>query len=260
MFTKINGCHIDMRTVSFQQYPFNGSGKDFALEDCVIIGQPGIRWIYNEQGNGYQTALYPHNLIEGITVHAGSAVFGSLASTESVYRDITISPVLTGSTGSSEHHLALDARWRDHPAWETPQVNVFDNIDSQQTAYYFASVKINANAVGSTYFILNSSFDNTSRTLFRGLGGGGVGDYDSGGDASKLMVYFRDTDLHISDASGGFQYMSLFLTSGRFERLTDSGSGAGARRAGTWRSRQRAGRRSWTWTRRCGGCRQTRAT
>src|SRR5690606_5616720 len=132
----IDGFYLDLRGSGISQ-PFNGLGPYIEIRNGIVVARDnGFSAVFRENGNGYQKALYPDYRFENITVYDNgdpndSAVFASLNTTRSVFRNIRKTPSPLNVDGAASLSLGLKANWRDNYAWEEPQVNVFDGIEHE---------------------------------------------------------------------------------------------------------------------------------
>ena len=187
--------------------------------------------IYKENANGYQKALYHSNVFAHILIidpdesvsdrdHMED-ITGTLNATNSVVRDVRVDRSRGSGRGGRSFELA--ARRRNHPAWDTPQVQVFEDISDGPTHYLVEVTVEQDDPAGMDVFIRNSSFDNSSDRLFSGSGGGRIEDLKGGGDPSKLRVFMEDVTFNMSDRN--FVNAELFFAMARFRNVTDRRSG-----------------------------------
>lgn len=219
---RIDGFFFDLRGGDLF-VAFSGLGPRMEIRNGVVVDDGGVT-LFQENGNGNQTALYPDYRIENVEMY-GAGGIGPTNLQRGLFRNIRSSYDLVGDVGSREHGLRLNAGWRNHPAWDTVQVTVFDGVRLDSRVEYLAhtSVTTNLNAVGADYFILNSRFNNQNNTLFRTIG--------ENGDFDLLRVYFDSTEVKIH--GNYFQNLFRFLSVGRFKDVTDTNSGRVSESEGT---------------------------
>lgn len=229
LYTTINGFYVDLRG-SESGIPFDGLGSNISIagaseSDPGIVIVPGDRnsiGLFNEDGNGYQKSLYNNN-------HFGNAIIydmnlnGTKMSTITKTLNATNSSVFNvevrrmGGEGGRSFHLA--ARRRNHPSWDLPQVQLFENIVNGPT-HFIADVTVEQDdPVGMDVFVRNSAFDNSSARLFNGSGGGQLKDLEGGGDPAKLRVFMEDVMFNM--ATEKFSGTELFFAMARFRQCTD---------------------------------------
>ena len=220
---RIDGFYLDLRGGDMD-IAFSGLGPRMEFRNGVVVND-GNTTFFQENGNGYQDALYPDYRIENVEMYGGGGLLGPASLQRGLFRNVRASYDLTGNNGRQEHGLNLRAGWRDHPAWDTVQVNVLDGVRLDGRVEYLArtSVSTSGNAVGAAYFILNSRFNNMNNTLFRV--------YGSNGDFDLLRVYFDNTGVKIH--GGYFDNLFHFLSVGRFRNVTDTNSGRVSESEGT---------------------------
>ena len=225
--TLVDGFYLDLRGSQIN-IPFKGQGPYLSFENGTIVAdEEGFASVFQESGNGNQKALYPDYRIENIEVYdtgslQNSAITKTMNTTDGLFRNITKQLGPEGADGNGAASFAFHANWRNHYAWETPQVNVFQGIVNNSPAQFLATVNVHENATGVDYFVLDSQFNNTSNTLYRGLDGNGTLE-SLPQDLSKLRVYLDNVAFRLHD--GSFQNLELFWAMTHFSGVTDSESG-----------------------------------
>lgn len=234
--TTIDGFYLDLRGSDINQ-PFNGLGPNITIKNGVVVtGEEDFSSVFQENGNGYQDALYPDYLIENVVVYDNtvlnnSSVFGALNTTRGLFRNVTKTPDLFETENSANAALSLRANWRNNYAWNTPQVNVFDGIAHDSPHKFIASVSIHNNAAGVDYFILNSRFNNTTTTLYQN--GNGQGTLEGlNGAPGKLRVYMENVDLKIGGSY--LQNLETFFALTYFSEVTNTLNGQTSEDGGTY--------------------------
>lgn len=229
--TTITGFYFDLRDSGLSA-AFNGIGRNIVIrgrspqEPGRIITGAGGLGVFYESANGSQDALFPGNRFEHIRVFdvgdgERGQTFGEINFTNSVIRDVQ-SEGLQASGATSARSLVLRANWRDHPAWETPQTIEIESLVEKTPHFFIARVGVHEAAKGLNVEIRNSSFANTTNTLFQGPNGTGrVSGFV--GDVSKLRVSMEDTEFNLHENS--FENTELFFAMTQFLRVTDRRSG-----------------------------------
>jgi hypothetical protein len=232
----LDGFYFDLRGSDITT-PLKGLGPYITIKNGIIVpSEEGFSSVFQESGNGFQKALYPDYRIENVTVYDNgdlnnSKVFGRLNTTRGLFRNIIKTSDLLDTENTGKESLNLRANWRDHPAWNTPQVNVFDGIVHDSPHDFIAEVSIHGNSAGVDYFILNSRFNNTTSTIYRCSNGQGTLE-GLGGDASKLRVYMGDVELRIS--AYYHQNLEAFFALTYFSNVTDTRNDLVSESGGTY--------------------------
>jgi hypothetical protein len=236
--TTVDGFYLDLRGSDISS-PFNGLGPSIVVKNGIIITRAeGFSGVFQENGNGYQDALYPDYVIENITVYDNaelnnSSVFKNLHTTQGLFRNVIKTPELFDVDNTANDALHLKAYWRNNYAWDTPQVNVFDGIVHDSPHKWIAYVSIHENAAGVDYFILNSRFNNTTSTLYRCPDGQGTLESLSG-DHSRLRVYMKDVELNVHGSYTS--NLQAFFALTFFSDVTDPTRGYSSEDSGTYTS------------------------
>lgn len=225
LYTTIRGFYVDLRG-SQSWAPFDGLGSNVSItgtsekdRGVVIVPENAASiGLFSEDGNGHQDALYAKN-------EFGNAYIYSSGDLNYITKDLNVTNLkvynikVIRSRGIGGYSFLFAARRREHPSWDTPQIQVFDNIVNERT-HFIASVDVESDApAGMNVFVLNSSFDNRSSRPFNGSGGGRLTDLKSGGDPTKLRVYLEDTVFNVPTSA--FSNSELFFAMSRFRRCTD---------------------------------------
>ena len=238
MSTQIVGFYMDLRGSGLGA-AFNGLGPDISISGVseqepgyIIMGEGGVGVFY-ENGNGWQTGLYPRNRFEHIRVMDTSSqgrkwTMGHASLTEAVFRDIQTSR-LGASEAVSASSLDLHAGWRDYEAWDQPQELEVESLIEQAPHQWIAKVGVHERAAGMTVRISDSSFENTTSTLYRGSSGRGTLDAFNG-DPSKLQVHMTSSSFNMIGSY--FDNYELFFAMTSFEECTDKRSGRTSEDAG----------------------------
>ncbi len=230
----IDGFHLDLRGSELTA-AIGGYGPRIHVRNGVVIMDEGYsESIFREKGNGYQKALYPDYQFENIRVYDHGEergwLFRGLNVTESTFRNVTTDATLLGPTEISNRAFDLHANWRDHFAWNEPQTVTFTEMDLEAHQRFIGHAKTHRNAVGTTYYITNSSFNNRSNTLI--VGDSGTGELDRfDGDVSKLDVLMDGVEFKMHNSY--FQNLELFFALARLRNCTDSESGHTSESAGS---------------------------
>ena len=237
--TEIRGFYLDLRNSDLHA-SFRGLGPNVRIGGSeaepatIVYGDRKVRGVYYENGNGYQKGLYPNNVFENIRiVDTGgdrAEVFSSSAFTESTVRNIRTERV-DGSASRSAASLKLSAGWRNTTPWSEIQSLRVEGVVEETPHLFVAKVGVDDQAAGLRVDIVNSTFANTSATLFRGKDGSGILDRFEG-DPSKISVYLEDSGFNIHDSN--FQNTELFFYMSRFRRCTDRRSGRTSEDEGTY--------------------------
>lgn len=236
--TTVEGFYLDLRGSDISS-PFAGLGPEIAIRNGTIVTRAdGFQGVFHENGNGYQDGLYPNYRVEDVVVydHAdldNSKVFGRLNTTTGLFRNVTKTPDLLEIDGTASNALELHANRRDDPAWDEPQVNVYDGIQSDTPHRWVADVSINGSSAGADYFVLNSRFNNTTSTIYRCSNGQGTLE-SLGGDPSKLRVYMENTELRIN--AYYHQNLEAFFALTYFSNVTDTRNDRTSEDGGTYPS------------------------
>ena len=238
MSTQIVGFYMDLRGSGLGA-AFNGLGPDISIagvseqDPGYIIMDKGGLGVFYENGNGWQTGLYPRNRFEHIRVLDTSSegrkwTLGHASLTEAVFRDIQTSR-LDASEAVSSSSLDLHAGWRNYDAWDRPQEIEVESLVEQAPHQWIAKVGVHERAAGMTVRITDSSFENTTSTLYRGSSGRGtLGAFN--GDPSKLRVYMTTSSFNMIGSY--FDNYELFFAMTSFEECTDKRSGRTSEDAG----------------------------
>jgi hypothetical protein len=145
-----------------------------------------------------------------------------------VFRDITTG-LSMASPPSTLYALDLAARYRSHPSFANKLVRVFDGLDLQHEITYLAEVRVDANTPGADYFVLNSSFNNTSGVTLRNEDSqGALSGLD--GDPDLLNVYWRNVSMKTAHGNSSAEIL-LYIS--YFDGVTDTDTGQGSEDAGT---------------------------
>jgi len=236
--TQIVGFYMDLRNSGLGA-AFNGLGPDISIggvseqDPGYIIMDEGGLGVFYENGNGWQTGLYPRNRFEHIRVLDTSSqgrkwTLGHASLTEAVFRDIQTSR-LDASEAVSASSLDLHAGWRNYDAWDQPQEMEVESLIEQAPHQWIAKVGVHERAAGMTVRISGSSFENTTSTLYRGSSGRGTLDaFD--GDPSKLQVHMAASSFNMIGSY--FDNYELFFAMTSFEACTDKRTGRTSEDAG----------------------------
>ena len=232
----IDGFYLDLRGSEITA-PFKGIGPYIEIRNGIIVsGEGGFSSVFQENGNGYQKALYPDYRIENVVIYDNgnldnSSVLKTLNTTRGLFRNLTKLPDLFEVENSANAILELKANWRNHYAWDTPQVNVYDGIVHESPAKFVASVSIHENAAGADYFILNSRFNNITSTIYMCPNGQGTL-ASLGPNFDKLRIYMQDVELNLPNSN--FQNLETFFALTYFSDVTDTLNGRTTEDEGTY--------------------------
>ncbi|GAB5536473.1 MAG: hypothetical protein Rubg2KO_27220 [Rubricoccaceae bacterium] len=239
MSTTVEGFYMDLRGSGLTA-AFNGIGPDITIRGVseqepgyIIMDAAGGVGAFFENGNGWQTGLYPRNRFEHIRIVDTSDqgrkwTMGRASLTEAVYNDIqTIR--LGSSEAVSSASLDLNAGWRNYFAWDQPQEIEIESIVEEAPHQSIASVGVHENAAGITVRILDSSFNNTTSTLYRARSGRGALEAFTG-DPSKIQVQMTASSFNMIGSY--FDNYELFFAMTSFEECTDRRSGRTSEDAG----------------------------
>ena len=237
--TDIRGFYLDLRGSALHA-SFRGLGPNVRIggteeePGVIVYGDRSVRGVYYENGNGYQKALYPNNVFEHIRlVDTGgerAEVFSSSAFTESTVRNVR-TETASDAPRQSATSLKLRAGWKNAPSWDAPQRIRIEGVVEGTPHFFIAKVSVDEQAAGLRVDVVDSSFRNTSNTLFRGKDGTGIAERFEG-DPTKIRVYFEDSEFNIHD--GNFQNTEVFFAMSRFLRCTDRISGRTSEDAGSF--------------------------
>ncbi|MEO0560189.1 MAG: hypothetical protein AAF170_18640, partial [Bacteroidota bacterium] len=236
--TRIEGFYMDLRGSGLSA-AFNGLGPNIIIKGLssddpgrIVLDEGGLGVFY-ENGNGWQKALYPGNRFEHIRVYEQGSrgrgqTFGRASLTGALLADIQTER-LAGSDALGGTSLWLQAKRRDHDAWNTVQTLEIQDLVEKAPHSFIANVSASGNAAGIDVRISNSSFENTTSTLFRGSSGQGtLATFD--GDPSKLRVQMVASSFNMIGSY--FDNYELFFDMTSFEGCTDKRSGRTSEDAG----------------------------
>ena len=245
--TKIVGFYFDLRG-SDSEMPFAGIGSKVSFTGASNQ-EPGVfvaptsevlaDGVYGERANGYQKALYHSNRIENVVVYDLEGRMTSLLNTFNVTDSAVRNVRVERPNGRGGRSLTLAAGRRNHPAWDVPQVQLFEGIHDGPT-HFVARVQVDDdNPAGMDVFVRNSTFNNRTNTLYHGRSGTGELDrFD--GDPSKLKVHMAGVSFNLFE--NHLQNLELFFVMTRFQRCTDQISGRTSESSRTLRASDFDGR------------------
>ena len=155
--TTIDGFYMDLRGSDIIS-PFNGLGPYINIMNGTIIARDGgVINLFQENGNGYQDALYPDYHIENVTIfdhgdRDNETIFGKLNTTRGLFKNITKQSLLLNVSNQSNAVMKLKANWRNNYAWSTPQTNVFEGIQYDSPHYSIAEVSTRKRFRGRIFY------------------------------------------------------------------------------------------------------------
>ena len=240
--TRIEGFYMDLRGTGLHA-PFNGLGPNIVIrgrshdEPGIVLVDEVTRGFFHENGNGYQKALYPGNQFEYIRIvdtvtKVRSRTFGVANLTGAILNDIQTERVSSSFDQIAGSSLHFGAAWRDHEAWNTPQVMRIDSLVEKTPHYYIAGISIDEQAAGLSVHVTNSSFENTTNTLYQGSTGRGTFDALEG-DLSKIRIDMENSSFNMHD-NYDFEDLDLFFALTYFRNCTDKKSGRSSEDGGTY--------------------------
>lgn len=238
--TTIDGFFVDLRESGLSS-PFKGIGPNIEIRNGAIISEERNTKIWHESSNGYQSGLYPNNIIDNVVYFTStinlqdSRIVSNINTNHSYYRNVSV--VLSDAPTDADSRqmssaLTAKSNYRNDPAWNDPQYIYFENINMSNVPSYSVvdRVSILENASGMNLFIKNSTFNNTRSDIVRKYDGTGRAD-EYADRLDKLTIVWHNVNVNINPHHGNS--LEMFWGTGRFTQVTDRLTGNTSESSGT---------------------------